>query len=152
MQVATTSVPGSPNTIYWTIPTGITSGPALMRVRSRATGSTNDENSGCLTFFSGETEDYIMSLDDNVYISSLSKGAVRIFPIPAADYLSIFFNQTVSKASIVLYDELGKAVHAEVVENVFSKRLNTSALPAGIYFLRIENGTDSFTQKIILSK
>lgn len=152
MQVVTTSTPGNPNTINWIIPTGITSGPALMRVRSRATGSTNDANSGCLSFASGETEDYIMSLDDNVYISSLSNGVIRIFPNPAADYVSIFFNQTVTKASIVLFDELGKAVHAEVVENVFSKRLNTSALPAGIYFLRIENGKDSFTQKIILSK
>ncbi len=49
---------GTTGTINITIPVTAKSGNIFMRIRSRVTGAQNDSSSSCLTFGSGETEDY----------------------------------------------------------------------------------------------
>ena len=153
VQVCTTSLASTVNTVNWTMPTFATPGPAIMRVRSRFTGNINDGTSSCLQFSSGETEDYIVGLDFDVSVHNMIKlDGVTIFPNPATDFISVFFNHYLTKAVLTLVDATGKIVSSETIDNVFSKRLDTSSLPNGLYVLHITTGEKELTQKIVINK
>lgn len=61
-QVATSSTPDTAATASITIPMTALTGQTGMRVRSRASGSANAATDACTEFFSGETEDYIVTI------------------------------------------------------------------------------------------
>lgn len=61
-QVATTTIVDTPATAGITIPMSALTGQTGMRVRSRASGSPNAAIDACTEFFSGETEDYIITI------------------------------------------------------------------------------------------
>ncbi|GAA4384117.1 hypothetical protein GCM10023186_26000 [Hymenobacter koreensis] len=61
-QVTTTSTANQAATVSITIPTSAAMGQTGMRVRSRSTGSPNGASDACVQFFSGETEDYIITI------------------------------------------------------------------------------------------
>ena len=61
-QVGTNIPPGVATSIPITIPIGATPGQAVMRVRSRAAGNINGAVDPCTQFFSGESEDYIVTI------------------------------------------------------------------------------------------
>ncbi len=61
-QVGTNIPANTPFTIPITIPLTATPGQCVMRVRSRAAGSPNASVDACTTFFSGESEDYIVTI------------------------------------------------------------------------------------------
>jgi hypothetical protein len=62
-QVNTNAAPASTSTINITIPGTALSGPTGMRVRSRLSGNANGAGDACLAMGSGETEDYVITLD-----------------------------------------------------------------------------------------
>ena len=61
-QPSTSSLTNVPTLYSFVVPTTIPIGKIGMRVRVRATGNTNDATSSCLSFGSGETQDYILSI------------------------------------------------------------------------------------------
>lgn len=61
-QVCTTSSANTANTVNISIPSGATSGPTGMRIRSRATGNQNGSGDACLQMFSGQAHDYIVTI------------------------------------------------------------------------------------------
>jgi hypothetical protein len=61
-QVSTTSTPGVPNVITFTIPATSVVGLTGMRIRSRGVGNVNGAASDCANFGSGETEEYIINI------------------------------------------------------------------------------------------
>lgn len=62
-QIAVSNPPGSTATIPITIPGTSGTGLTGMRVRSRFSGNPNNATSACLTFGSGETEDYFITIN-----------------------------------------------------------------------------------------
>lgn len=61
-QVTTSSIPDTASTVSFTVPVTALLGQTGMRVRSRAAGSSNGANDACTEFFSGETEDYTVTI------------------------------------------------------------------------------------------
>ncbi len=61
-QVTTASVPGTVDLVSLAVPANATLGQTRLRVRTRASGSINGSTDACTQFFSGETEDYIISI------------------------------------------------------------------------------------------
>jgi hypothetical protein len=62
-QIAINNPPGSTATIPVTIPGTSGTGLTGMRIRSRFVGNINTSTSACLTFGSGETEDYLITIN-----------------------------------------------------------------------------------------
>ena len=60
---------GTGGTISFTVPANAMTGKTLMRIRSRSTGSANSYGDACTTFFSGETEDYVVNVSSFSNIS-----------------------------------------------------------------------------------
>lgn len=63
-QVTTASTSGVASTINVNIPSTATLGTTGMRIRSRSTGSANGSGDACTQFFSGECEDYYVTIID----------------------------------------------------------------------------------------
>src|SRR5688572_5234377 len=61
-QIATSSTANTASTIPITIPNNAVLGQTGMRIRSRAAGSPNGASDACTEFFSGETEDYTITI------------------------------------------------------------------------------------------
>jgi hypothetical protein len=80
---------------------------------------------------------------------------LRVVPNPATGSARVSFSLAqAGRASVALYDVSGREVrvlksgHFEAGEH--SLRLAGSGLVRGIYLLKLETGTDVFTQKVIL--
>ncbi len=69
---------------------------------------------------------------------------LQIYPNPVTDYLSIQSNYPVEKVEI--YDQMGKLM---VSETGFAGKINVSALPQGLYLVRIYVNNTIITQKLI---
>ncbi|MEI8135144.1 MAG: T9SS type A sorting domain-containing protein [bacterium] len=80
----------------------------------------------------------------------------QIYPNPASSTATIHFNLSQAETvGIVVYDVLGRVL-LRINENILSKgahssSLNTADLPDGEYFCRLQAGTQSLTQKIIVA-
>lgn len=61
-QVATNAASGSTSTVNITVPGTAITGQTRMRVRTRGTGSSNGATDACSSFFSGEAEDYTVTI------------------------------------------------------------------------------------------
>lgn len=68
-QVATNALASSTSTVNIVVPGSATSGQTGMRVRSRSVGSSNGATDACTEFFSGEAEDYIVTIGAGVACS-----------------------------------------------------------------------------------
>jgi hypothetical protein len=64
-QVVVSSVTNAASTVSITIPCTAVTGDVSMRIRSRSTGSPNGSGDACTTFFSGECQDYTITILDN---------------------------------------------------------------------------------------
>ncbi len=62
-QIAVSNPPGSTSMVPVTIPGTSGTGLTGMRIRSRFSGNINTSTSACLTFGSGETEDYLITIN-----------------------------------------------------------------------------------------
>ncbi len=60
IQVATSTIPNVPDTVYLVIPAGIPNGQIHMRVRTRMAGMPNGSGDACTPFNSGQTVDLIL--------------------------------------------------------------------------------------------
>ncbi len=67
---------GTTGTMAITIPAGALEGPTFMRIRSRNAGEINASYSSCTYFDSGETEDYIINVQESGRFSCINDGAV----------------------------------------------------------------------------
>lgn len=61
-----TNLPAGVNTVSITVPNTATLGLTAMRIRTRSTGSANGSTDACTYFFSGETEDYFVTIANAV--------------------------------------------------------------------------------------
>lgn len=152
VQVCTTSIAGTPNTVNWTIPGGATQGPAIMRVRSRLVNNTNDATSSCLTFGSGETEDYLIGLDFNVGTIAPELNGSVLYPNPTSGLLNVFFPNMKGQCTVRLFDGMGRQLQMLNNDNLVSLQLDLGAYNNGIYFVKVETPNGSITKPIVLQR
>ena len=83
-----------------------------------------------------------------------SASTFSVYPNPTSDEFTLFISNSVGNSSdnYILQDITGKTVSSsKLVKDVnnFSKTVNISALPAGIYFLTVSLNNNVSTKKIV---
>jgi len=124
------------------------------------------ENQGaynvCLTIWGedGESDTWCLEiLLDGSMISSVShlvktSQLLKVYPNPANQFISMKFMQdTETVANVMINDQFGKQVL--LVEKTLSpgensKSIDVSDLPAGVYFIRLNNASDPRTGKFVI--
>jgi hypothetical protein len=88
----------------------------------------------------------------NINYENQNQNELLIFPNPACDFITISLNNNLS-GEIILYNVFGEIVFIEKIENLNELKMDLSALPTGIYFLKIIPDTDKifYSQKIFKS-
>lgn len=152
VQVCTNSVAGTPNVVNWTIPGSATQGPTVMRVRSRLAGNTNNATSSCLTFGSGETEDYLIGLDFNVGTITPELNGSVLYPNPTNGLLNVYFPNMKGQCTVRLFDGMGRQLQLLNNDNLVSLSLDLGAYNNGIYFVKVETPNGSVTKPIVLQR
>ncbi|WP_126650648.1 M28 family peptidase [Chryseobacterium aureum] len=74
--------------------------------------------------------------------------AVRVYPNPAKDLLTVEFQQKVKQFNVEISDMAGNSVLN--VENI--EKINTSGLKNGVYMVTVKTEKGNTTKKIIISK
>jgi len=82
--------------------------------------------------------------------SEIANNAVKIYPVPAKNNLTVQFSNPISHATIALHDITGKMFFETQVNGILSTALNTSEMNNGIYFLRISSDQGNSSHKIII--
>jgi hypothetical protein len=84
----------------------------------------------------------------------LNETKVNIFPSPATDLIAIQINDLVTEdVDVVLYDITGKVVEQKTMyQGSTIVYFDTKTLYNGVYFLKITNGNQLITKKIIIEK
>ena len=72
----------------------------------------------------------------------------EISPNPSNSILNINLSQDFNNATITVYDVLGKKVHSSILNNL-SSSINVTNWNLGIYLVRINTGTKSFTKRFV---
>jgi len=76
-----------------------------------------------------------------------------VFPNPANDFVNVQFNSlSAGTFSIEVYNTLGQRVSLEQLgfrtAGAINHQINLSGLTAGVYFVKINNGTDAIVNKV----
>jgi len=81
-------------------------------------------------------------------IETNNDNSISVYPNPASDEINI---ANAENADIMLYDVFGKLVaSASAIDNIF--QLNTSGLAKGTYVIKITNGENISTHKVVIVK
>lgn len=80
-------------------------------------------------------------------IRNMNRIALSIKPNPIYDILYIDGLQVMSSYSYQIYTTYGKVVANDILQ---SKQINVSSFVAGVYFLKITDGSNFFMQKIVI--
>jgi hypothetical protein len=84
---------------------------------------------------------------------NLDKAKVTIYPNPAADFIAIQTEMVENDLNVDLIDELGKVVKSsKIVQGSTLSIIETDTIYNGIYFVRLNNGKDFKSFKVIISK
>jgi hypothetical protein len=79
----------------------------------------------------------------------LQKTDFLIYPNPCSGILTVKFKRPVKDGSIIsIYNTSGKLVRQKTFDTVITMRLQ--GLPAGVYYVNVQNGYSKTTRKIIL--
>jgi hypothetical protein len=76
---------------------------------------------------------------------------IELYPNPAGNWLAISHQQATTAIQVELFDLSGKLVTADHFDGTaaLTHRMEISALPAGMYFVKVSTGSEVFTKKII---
>lgn len=90
---------------------------------------------------------YIGSVNVTAGINDEAFGNIEVYPNPAQDYITVYFDQFDSKVNMTIKDMSGKTVLSKnTISN--SNKLDVSNLSNGMYILTIQSETGLVNQKI----
>lgn len=94
---------------------------------------------------------------DNVYLTDLVKTKtilrseeIALFPNPVSDVLNIRSGNELKGSKLSIYNTAGKAVLVKTLENGQSWIVSTAQLKPGVYIVKITDGNQVFTEKLIV--
>ena len=156
-QICTTSTAGVVNIKSFQVPFNVGLGLTGMRIRTRSTAGALDSTSACLTFGSGETEDYLVNLTTPLGLNANeTQGQLYVFPNPSNDGI---FNwatslNTTGHITLKVCNINGQEVFSESYNNIpmgnVQKTLNLSQLSKGIYFVKLKSSNTNSVRKIVI--
>lgn len=133
---------------YTINPGNITSNPAVVAPTVSTNYSIHYSNNYC-----AQDTSILISVDLCNYtgLSQLNlQNTLNIFPNPARNEVIIDLHG--GSGSLIIYSSLGEIVVSEVLENKTQLILRVQDWPRGIYFVRLQNESQSgFTQKLIIN-
>ena len=152
-QVSVTSTAGVANTVSITVPSTATNGLTGMRIRSRLATFVNDASSACVDMGSGETEDYFVTITGGTGISENEFTKTTLSPSLTGDRVSVDLGTTnFSNARLMVYDALGNVVISNQTIDRQKFEISLGTFDAGVYVVRVYNGTSNFNGKVTLVK
>lgn len=101
----------------------------------------------CGQGFVHRTDDYGITVEKTLGLDDFSNAKLKMYPNPVKDYLTVALeNKTVIRA-YEIYDLTGRKV--KVISRTDKNTVEVSALPSGLYFLKVKTDTGEFTGKFI---
>ncbi|MBK0404839.1 T9SS type A sorting domain-containing protein [Adhaeribacter sp. BT258] len=85
----------------------------------------------------------------------IAQNAPALYPNPATDLVKLELNGMVlnEKSNLRFYNNLGQEVlNVQAKGQAGTLEINTSNLPAGLYMYRLENGTKTYTGKLLINR
>ena len=158
-QLTTSSTAYGTTTLSITIPANATPGLTGMRIRSRQSGNTNTSTSSCLSFGSGEAEEYFITLaSPATSITSLTSivGNYKLYPNPSSDEVNLEYLLTNSGVvSVEVFNSIGEKVavivkDSEQTSGNFSYKFKLDN--DGLYMVRLKVNDQIYTEKLKLIK
>ncbi|MCG2419458.1 T9SS type A sorting domain-containing protein [Aequorivita sp. F47161] len=92
-----------------------------------------------------DISDDILNLNENSFSSE-----VKVFPNPATEIVTVSLKNTSEKASLIVYDVMGRTVKQQDFKGEKEVRLSVENLQPGIYYLKIYEGKKQTTKKLIV--
>lgn len=88
---------------------------------------------------------------------SQKQGIINVYPNPASDIVGVsYFVSNSNKVNFSIYDLTGRQIYFEEKGNISqgnnTQWIDTKLLNNGVYFIRMEIGSDVYIQKIIVNK
>ena len=152
-QVATTSVAGTASTVAITIPSTALNGLTGMRIRSRLTGNPNAGTDACTAMGSGETEDYFVTITGGVGIAENQFAKAVVKPSITGDIINVDLGTSqIENTRYSVYNMLGNVVINNQTVNTAKFDVSLGAFEAGMYVIRVFNGSSNFSQRVTLVK
>jgi hypothetical protein len=135
ISITDTSILDSVTQSFISIPANAQMGKTGMRIRTRAIAGTLTATDACSQFGSGETEDYVITIDTFVVQglqNILTDNFIKIYPNPAANKINIVQLKNKS-GKINIYDLNGRLLITEKLSDGLNT-ITTEQLSSGIYF------------------
>ncbi len=109
--------------------------------------SFNYLHSPCNTIWLGSVDS--VNNDISMSINEPKELKAEVYPNPVNDYLQISLEKITGDVTVHLFNQLGEAVMAVTFKPGQPVRLNTSTIPAGVYFIEAIADQKSYTTKIM---
>ncbi|HSN08776.1 MAG TPA: T9SS type A sorting domain-containing protein, partial [Hanamia sp.] len=99
---------------------------------------------------------YTATVASSTFNKNLLNAGLKVYPVPASNTVTVSFDAAATtSATITFINELGQPVLIKQLQAHAGTNINTldvSALQQGIYTVKVNNGTDIQTTKLIISK
>ncbi len=76
---------------------------------------------------------------------------INIIPNPATDFMNILLPIIEGTQALKIFDITGKLVYTKEYSNASNIEINVSEFKKGIYFLKIDNQTNSYCKKVVIN-
>ena len=138
------------------IPNDAIFGEVVMRVSTRNTSPfAITYPTSCENGFVGEVEDYtIIVKDPTASIKDFAFEGFNLFPNPAKGEFTLNLQvETTNKVTVQIFDIRGRLINQKNYTNTkanFSEKIAIENASAGLYLIKVTNGTKQTTRKLIL--
>jgi hypothetical protein len=147
----------------------VPNGALLSAAKMRVTMNRLNNNTSCGTFANGEVEDYDVNIvasaaeedmadeglrmiagNDISYSNDIRKARLTVTPNPFTDLLKISLQGVSKPTTITLRNVMGMILYKKVLAaGIKEHSINTSLLPAGMYYVLVENETGQHVLKAV---
>ena len=107
------------------------------------------DQDGC----TGTSNSFVLTVDACAGISELGNLTIEVYPNPSNGQIVLDINGDSEGFALTVVDVNGKLVYSERIASVNSnlrKAIDLSTLSKGMYFLKLEDGTESIARKLII--
>jgi hypothetical protein len=153
--IANNQVAGTPANVFFTVPQSAVLGETGMRIRTR--NATFGASDACTPFSTGETQDYVITIDNSVGIKSASeKVNLLVSPNPANQNINISGRGLKGHEALIhIYSINGALVKSEILNvnnGTVSGSVNVSSLNDGVYQVSIIGNNSVLNQKLVIQR
>ncbi len=93
---------------------------------------------------------YVQTSAGGIGMGELAEGALRVFPNPTDQAVSVMLPQGISQqADVRVLDVAGNVVARPSIWTARAMRIDLSALAAGVYLLRIADGENQWIERVV---